>query len=138
MQRPGNSGPAHLSPADDPLLQVSPTASMRATIKFFWLIGVMLVLQMGAGILTAHYGVEGTALYGLPIANWIPYSLSRTWHVQLGLFWIATAWLATGLCFAPILAGREPRFQRFGANALFWALVLVVAGSLVGQGLAIH
>ena len=98
----------------------------------------MLVLQMGAGILTAHYGVEGTALYGLPIANWIPYSLSRTWHVQLGLFWIATAWLATGLCFAPILAGREPRFQRFGTKTLFWAPLLVVAGSLVGQGLAIH
>ena len=111
---------------------------MRATIKFFWLIGALLVLQMGAGMLTAHYGVEGTALYGLPLAKWIPYSLSRTWHVQLGLFWIATAWLATGLCFGPILAGREPRFQRVGTNALFWALVLVVGGSLVGRGLAIH
>ncbi len=124
--------------ATDPLLNVQPTASMRATVKFFWLVGALLIMQMGAGMLTAHYGVEGMALYGLPVANWVPYSLSRTWHVQLGLFWIATAWLATGLCFAPILAGREPRWQRLGTNVLFGALVLVVVGSMVGQGLAIH
>ena len=30
---------AHASPAGDPLLGVTPTASMRATIKFFWLMG---------------------------------------------------------------------------------------------------
>ncbi len=129
---------SHISPAADPLFDVEPTAAMRATTKFFWLVGALLVVQMGAGMLTAHYGVEGTALYGMPVANWIPYSLARTWHVQLGLFWIATAWLATGLCFAPIIAGREPRLQRLGTDVLFWALVLVVLGSMVGQGLAIH
>jgi nitric oxide reductase subunit B len=29
------------------------------------------------------------------------FSLTRTWHTQLGIFWIATAWLATGLFMAP-------------------------------------
>ena len=122
----------------DPLLTVTATPSMRATAKYFWLVGAMLVLQMASGMVTAHYGVEGTELYGIPLARWFPYSLSRTWHVQLGLFWIATAWLATGLCLAPLITGREPRFQRFGTNLLFAALLIVVAGSLAGQVLAIH
>ena len=46
------------------------------------------------GVVTAHYGVEGDGFYGVPLSKWLPYSVSRTWHVQMGLFWIATAWLA--------------------------------------------
>ena len=122
----------------DPWLTVTATPSMQAAAKYFWLVGALLVLQMISGMVTAHYGVEGTALYGIPIARWFPYSLSRTWHVQLGLFWIATAWLATGLCLAPLIAGREPRWQRFGVNLLFAALLVVVAGSMVGQAMAIN
>ena len=93
---------------------------------------------MAAGVVTAHYGVEGTAFYGIPLADWVPYSLARTWHVQLGIFWIATSWLATGLCLVPIIAGHEPRFQRAGVNTLFAALILVVGGSMAGQAFAIH
>jgi nitric oxide reductase subunit B len=63
-----------------------------------------------AGALTAHYTVEGQGFYGLPLAGWIPYAVSRTWHVQLGVFWIATAFLAAGLFLAPAVGGREPRY----------------------------
>ena len=129
---------SYLSPSGDPLIGVQPTPSMRATAKFFWIVGGLLLLQMATGIVTAHYGVEGTAFYGIPLAQWVPYSLTRTWHVQLGIFWIATSWLATGLCLVPIIAGREPTFQRTGVNLLFAALILVVVGSMAGQSLAIH
>ncbi len=122
----------------DPLLGLRPTPSMRATMKYFWVVGAMVVLQMAFGVVVAHYGVEGTGLYGIPLAEWIPYSLARTWHVQLGIFWIATSWLATGLCIGPGIAGAEPRFQRLGVNVLFVALVLVVGGSMAGQAAAIH
>ena len=122
----------------DPLIETEPTPSMRATHKYFWVVGALAVAQIGAGIVTAHYGVEGTEFYGLPLAEWVPYSLSRTWHVQLGMLWIATSWLATGLCLVPLIAGREPRFQRFGVNLLLIALIVVVAGSMLGQALAIH
>jgi general secretion pathway protein F len=44
------------------------------------------------GVIVAHYGVEGNAFYGIPLAKIIPYSVGRTWHTQLGIFWIATAW----------------------------------------------
>ena len=129
---------AHEQPAADPLLNLELTPSMRATHKYFWVVGALLVAQMTTGIITAHYGVEGTGLYGIPLAEWLPYSLARTWHVQFGIFWIATAWLATGLCLAPTITGREPHFQLAGVNFLFIALVIVVGGSMAGQALAIH
>ncbi len=129
---------AHEQPAADPLLDLELTPSMRATHKYFWVVGALFIAQMTTGIIAAHYGVEGTGLYGLPLAEWLPYSLARTWHVQLGIFWIATAWLATGLCLAPTITGREPHFQLAGVNVLFVALVIVVAGSMAGQALAIH
>ena len=124
--------------ASDPLVGSEPTPSMRATHKYFWVVGALAVAQIGAGIVTAHYGVEGTEFYGLPLAELLPYSLTRTWHIQLGMLWIATSWLATGLCLAPLVAGYEPRFQRLGVNLLLVALVFVVIGSMLGQGLAIH
>ncbi len=128
----------HDQPSGDPLLGLTPTPSMQATQKYFWIVGALLVIQMLMGIVTAHYGVEGTGFYGIPLADWLPYSLARTWHVQLGILWIATSWLATGLCLAPTIAGREPNYQRMGVNFLFVALVVIVAGSMVGQALAIH
>ncbi|MEI2723990.1 MAG: cbb3-type cytochrome c oxidase subunit I [Verrucomicrobiota bacterium] len=60
------------------------------------------------GVITAHYGVEGDGFYGIPLSQWLPYSVARTWHVQIGLFWIATAWLAAGLFIGPLVSEQEP------------------------------
>ncbi len=124
-------------PGRDPLLGIRPTPSMLATLKYFWVVTALIVVQVVAGIVTAHYGVEGTAFYGFELADYLPYSLARTWHVQLAIFWIATSWLATGLFIAPAVAGAEPRFQRLGVNVLFGALLVIVVGSLTGQWFAI-
>ncbi|MFZ5432167.1 MAG: nitric-oxide reductase large subunit [Calditrichota bacterium] len=120
-------------PTLDPLLALDPTPSMKATLKYFWTVMALAVTQIGLGIVTAHYGVEGHAFYGIPLAEWLPYTVSRTWHIQLGIFWIATAWLATGLFVAPAVSGVEPKFQRAGVNVLFVALLIIVVGSLAGQ-----
>ena len=125
-------------PAADPLGQLVLTPSMRATAKYLGAVVALFVVQVGLGALTAHYTVEGQSVFGLPLARWLPYSLTRTWHLQTAVFWIATAFLAAGLFLAPVVGGREPRFQRLGVNVLFGALLLVVAGSLAGQYLAIH
>ncbi|MGE5672642.1 MAG: nitric-oxide reductase large subunit [Mycobacterium leprae] len=125
-------------PVEDPLTGLDATPSMRATRKFFWVVILLAVAQAGLGAITAHYGVEGSAFYGIPLANWLPYSITRTWHTQLGIFWIATAWLATGLFVAPAVSGKEPVFQRAGVNFLFLALLIIVVGSMVGELLAIH
>jgi nitric oxide reductase subunit B len=120
-------------PARDPLLGYQPTPSQKATLKYFFVVGALLVLQIGMGVITAHYGVEGSGFYGFPLDEVLPYAVTRTWHVQLGIFWIATAWLATGLYVAPAVGGGEPRGQRLLVNVLFGALLVIVVGSLAGE-----
>jgi nitric oxide reductase subunit B len=56
----------------------------------------------------------------------------------MGLFWIATAWLAAGLFIGPLVSETEPKGQRLGVNVLFGALLLVVVGSLTGEWLSIR
>lgn len=128
---------AGLSFENDPLALWEATPSQRATIKYFWVVAALILVQMGLGVITAHYGVEGDGFYGFPLSDWLPYSVSRTWHVQIGLFWIATAWLAAGLFIGPLVSDHEPRFQRLGVNILFGALLLVVVGSLAGEWLSV-
>ena len=123
-------------PADDPLLGSVATPSQRAVVKYFWIVTALVLVQALMGIVTAHYGVEGSGFYGVPLDTFLPYVISRTWHVQLGIFWIATAWLAAGLYIGPSV-GVEPRFQRAGVNILFGALLVVVIGSMTGQWLSV-
>lgn len=124
-------------PEKDPLINLKATPSMKATLKYFWIVSGLLLLQVVMGIITAHYGVEGNGFYGLKLDTLIPYSISRTWHVQLAIFWIATAWLATGLFIAPAVSGVEPKYQRLGVNVLFGALLIVVLGSMAGEWMGV-
>jgi nitric oxide reductase subunit B len=125
-------------PEEDPLQTWSATPSQKATIKYFWVVAALLLVQMLLGVITAHYGVEGDGFYGIPLSDWLPYSVARTWHVQLGLFWIATAWLAAGLFIGPLVSEREPAGQSLGVNILFVALLIVVVGSLAGEWLSVQ
>jgi nitric oxide reductase subunit B len=114
------------------------TPSMRASVKYFGLVTALFVLQVLLGIITAHYAVEGQELYGLPFVDYLPYAVTRTWHTQLSVLWIVTAWLATGLYVAPLLSGHEPKFQKLGVNFLFFSLLLIVVGSFAGEWAAVH
>ena len=120
-----------------PLKGEKQTPSQKATVKYFWTVSALLLVQVIMGVITAHYGAEGQAFYGIPLADWLPYSVSRTWHVQIAIFWIATSWLATGLYYAPAISGVEPKFQRLGVNFLFLALLVIVVGSLLGQWMGV-
>jgi len=122
-----------LKPVSDPLMNQTITPSMWAVKKYFWVVNLLILAQVLLGVITAHYGVEGDGFYGIDIASFIPYSITRTWHIQIAIFWIATAWLATGLYIAPSLSGRDPKYQKLGVNILFGALLIVVGGSLIGQ-----
>jgi nitric oxide reductase subunit B len=116
-------------PKTDPLGGARATPSMKATRKYFFAVAGLLLLQVGMGIVTAHYAVEGQSFFGIPLSEVLPYVVSRTMHTQVGIFWIATAWLATGLYIAPLLSGREPKLQKLGVDVLFWALIAIVVGS---------
>ena len=125
-------------PESDPLELWKATPSQQATVKYFWVVSALILLQMLLGVIVAHYGVEGDGFYGFPLSEWLPYSVARTWHVQIGLFWIATAWLAAGLFIGPLVSEQEPKWQRLGVNVLFVALLVVVIGSLIGEWLSVH
>lgn len=120
-------------PASDPLLKQGMTPSMFRIKKYFWVVSLLIVVQVIFGVITAHYGVEGNGFYGIPIDEYLPYAVTRTWHTQLAIFWIATAWLATGLYIAPAVSGKDPKYQVFGVNFLFYALLVIVVGSMIGQ-----
>ena len=124
-------------PASDPLAMIRITPSMRATGKYFWLVIALFLTQILLGAITAHYQVEGQEAYGFELANVLPYSLSRTWHTQLAVLWIATAWLGMGLYIGPAISGHEPKFQRLGVNVLFTCLLVIVIGAFTGQWLAV-
>ena len=116
-------------PKDDPLFHLKPTPSMRATKKYFFVVIGLILAQVGMGVITAHYAVEGNSFFGYPLAEILPFVVSRTIHTQFAVLWIATAWLATGLYIAPAISGHEPRFQKLGVNVLFYALLFIVVGS---------
>jgi nitric oxide reductase subunit B len=122
-----------IAPARDPLDGVTITPSMKATAMYGVAAIGLFLAQILFGIITAHYGVEGRGFYGYDLSAWLPYAVTRTWHIQLGIFWIATAFLAAGLFLAPVVGGREPRFQAAGVWFLLVALVVIVIGSLAGE-----
>ena len=63
------------------LLGLKPTPSQRATVKYFFVVAALWVVQVGLGAITAHYGVEGNGFYGIPLDRGC-----------------RTAWRAPGIC----------------------------------------
>ncbi len=124
-------------PAVDPLRSIAITPSMKATAKYFWVVIALFLVQILLGATTAHYQVEGQRVYGFDLSSVLPYALTRSWHTQLAVLWIATAWLGTGLYIAPAISGHEPKFQRAGVNFLFACLLVIVVGAFYGQWMAV-
>ena len=114
------------------LAEPNPTPSQRATLPYFLIALVLFVLQAALGSMTGHYAVEGNKFFGVDLSHLLPYAATRTWHLQLAVFWIATCWLATGLVIGPAVGGKEPKGQKALVLTLLGALVVVVLGALTG------
>jgi nitric oxide reductase subunit B len=127
----------HRPPEFDPMRHITITPSMLATAKYFWVLLALFLVQILFGAITAHYQIEGQLVYGYEMAEVLPYSITRTWHTQLAVLWIAMAWLGTGLYIGPAVSGYEPPFQRLGVNVLWICLIVIVVGSFAGQWLAV-
>jgi nitric oxide reductase subunit B len=117
---------------------VALTPAQRATAWFFFVMSALFLIQVLVGAASQHYRAELADFFGIDLAQWFPYNLMRTWHLQLAIFWVATAFLAAGIFLAPMIAGREPRRQSWLAFGLLGALALVVFGSMAGELAAIH
>tara|TARA_R110002049_G_scaffold309212_2_gene518727 strand:+ start:8790 stop:11018 length:2229 start_codon:yes stop_codon:yes gene_type:complete len=125
-------------PETDPLTNLKLFPSQKTILKYFIVISLLIALQVILGAVTVHYTVEGQAFFGFDLSKYLPYSITRTWHTQLAVFWIAATWLATGLFLAPMISGKEMKYQRFGINFLFFALLVIVLGSMFGEWLGVH
>jgi nitric oxide reductase subunit B len=121
-----------------PPSEVSLTPSQRVTSWYFVVVAALFVLQNLLGGATVHYMVEATGFFGIDLPSLLPYNLSRTWHLQLAIFFVAAAYLAAGIFLAPLIAGHEPKGQGLLATLLLAALAIVVFGSLGGELLSIH
>ncbi|MGC5328918.1 nitric-oxide reductase large subunit [Brevibacillus sp. SYSU BS000544] len=115
------------------------TSSQVKTGKYFTVVILLFFIQSMFGGLLAHYYLEPNSFFGMKwIAELFPFSLSKTYHLQLAIFWIATAWLGMGIYVAPLVGGKEPKRQGLLVDILFCALVVLVGGSMVGEWLGVN
>jgi nitric oxide reductase subunit B len=114
--------------------RVSLTPAQRATAWFFLAMAGLFLVQALMGAATQHYRADLGSFFGIPLDQWLPYNLTRTWHVQLSIFWVVTSYLAVAIFLAPLISrGWEPRRQALLTRLLLGALVVVVVGSLLGE-----
>ena len=119
----------------EPALQHSfaPTPSQRALGKYFVVVALVLLAQIVAGVGLAHYYTERTGFYGIIVDVWLPFAFVRDVHLQAAIVWIGMSWIGAGLFLAPLIGRREPKGQRTLANLIFWALVVIMVGALIGD-----
>lgn len=110
----------------------NPDELQRAAYPMFMVSAVLLVLQVLAGILTIHDFVGFTTFFGVDISEFVPITITRSWHIQLGLFWITTAWIAASIFFMPKVTPDQPRHQLLLVRILSSLLILTVAGTCIG------
>ncbi|HEY7422673.1 MAG TPA: cbb3-type cytochrome c oxidase subunit I [Gemmataceae bacterium] len=113
--------------------EVPLTPAQRSTAWYFFAVAALFFVQTLLGGATAHYHAETGGFFGFDLAQLLPYNLTRTWHLQLALFFVTASYLAAGIFLAPLIAGREPRGQQLLSFALLAAVVVVVVGSLAGE-----
>lgn len=121
----------------DNVKEFKPFRSQVSTYPYFAVVVLLFLFQTAFGVVTAHYIVEAGGLYGIDIRTVLPYSITRSWHLQLSIFWIATAWLAGGMFIAPMLSKHEPKGQHWLVKILFVAVLIVAVGSITGEWLGV-
>lgn len=126
--------PTYESERELPKIEVDSkiTDSQRKVGKYLVVVMLLFLVQILLGELLAHYYVENK-FFGIEIQRLFPFNIVKTWHVQLVIFWVATTWLAAGIYIVPKVLGNEPKKQGVLVDILFWALIIVVMGSMIGE-----
>jgi len=130
-------GPAKGVSLSKILIDMPLTPSQLRAAKYFLVVILLFLLQTAFGGLLAHYTVHPASFWFPIVANLIPYSWAKSWHLQLAVFWIATTWVASAIYLAPIIGGKEPAKQGLLVQLLFVAILIVALGSLFGEVLGI-
>lgn len=120
------------------LLGFAPLTPSQQRVGFYFIVVVLVLLvQIGAGAILAHYYSERTSFYGIKIGAFLPFNFLRDVHIQTPLIWIALSWIASGIFLMPIISKQEAKGQAFLVSLLFAATLLVIAGTILGNYLGI-
>ena len=88
------------------LRKVPVTSSQVKTGKYFVIVVALFFVQCMFGALLAHYYIEPDSFFGMKwIHDILPFNITKGYHLQLAIFWIATAWLGMGIYVAPLVGG---------------------------------
>ncbi|MBM3999636.1 MAG: nitric-oxide reductase [Planctomycetes bacterium] len=113
--------------------QFKPTPTQRAMYKFFAVAAVLFFIQVVAGFLTIGDFIGFFNTYaGFELNEIIPSTVSRAWHTQISVLWIAVCWFAATIWVLPLICRPEPTNQLKWINTLFWMLVVVAVGGAAG------
>lgn len=113
------------------------TPSQVALGKYFVVVSLLLLVQIAAGTIMAHYYAEREGFYGFNITPYLPFAFLRNVHIQAPIAWIGLGWIGSALFLAPLIGKREPKGQKFLVDLLFWVTVIIVGGGLIGNYLGI-
>ncbi|MCW5584063.1 MAG: cbb3-type cytochrome c oxidase subunit I [Gammaproteobacteria bacterium] len=131
------SGPDD-APRSPILLGFKPlTPSQRKVGQYFVIVVLVLLAQIGVGSIMAHYYSERAGFYGIKIGAFLPFNFLRDVHTQTPIVWIGLSWISSAIFLAPIISGKEAKWQGFLVDVLFWVTLFIVAGAIIGDYLGI-
>jgi nitric oxide reductase subunit B len=110
----------------------TPTKTQSATYKFFITAAILFFLQILAGALTIHDFIGLTQFGQIDLSKILPITVVRSWHLQLSLLWISAWWIGSSIFLLPIINRNEPEGQLKLINLLYFLVVIVTIGDLVG------
>lgn len=113
------------------------TTSQKKVGQYFVIVALVLLAQIGAGSILAHYYTERGGFYGININAFLPFNFLRDVHIQTPIVWIALSWISSAVFLAPIISKAEAKSQGFLVDLLFWVTLFIVAGAIIGDYLGI-
>jgi nitric oxide reductase subunit B len=105
---------------------VRPT--QKATYKFFALAVIVFGVQILGGVIAATDFVRPG---GVSLNELIPFSVARSYHTLLQIFWFFMCWVGYTIFFLPRIS-KVPPGQKFLINLLFVLCVVTGVGALAG------
>jgi len=105
---------------------VRPT--QRATYKFFALAIIVFGIQVLSGILSATDFIRPG---GVSLGELIPYTVTRSYHTLLQIYWFFMAWVGYTIFFLPRIS-KVPKGQKALIDILFVLCVVTGVGAIVG------
>jgi nitric oxide reductase subunit B len=104
--------------------------TQRLSLRFFMLMLVLFVIQVGYGMLLSVQQIDPTVLAGV-----MNFNVARAEHLNLGILWILCGFIGAILFVGPILSKRD-MVAPWLIKVLFYALIVIVLWNMFTLRLA--